>query len=308
MTWRRSALLPSTPLFVVLLALAATGPTTHAADPPAGPTVTVAAAGDIACAADEPATPRSCQQAATAALIEAHRPDAVLAVGDLQYPKGSLEDFLTSYDRTWGAFKSITWPVPGNHEYYGGGSGYFGYWGPRAGDPEKGYYSFDLGAWHILALNSECEAIGGCGADGPQIRWLRSDLAANPTRCALAYFHKPRFSSGPHGSNRAYEPLWRALQGGGVDVVLGGHDHDYERFALQDAQGLPDPDHGMRQFVVGTGGAPQYVVLWKRSNIEVLRARAFGALFLTLAPDSYSWTFRSIQGEAFSDSGATACH
>lgn len=271
-------------------------------------TVTVVAAGDIACEPGAKPTPRACQQQATAALVGRIAPDAVLAVGDLQYPHGKLEDFQKVYAKTWGRFKAITYPVPGNHEYYSGGDGYFAYWGSRAGPPGKGYYSFDLGAWHILALNSNCPAVGGCGPDSAEVRWIARDLAAHPSLCSLAFFHHPRFSSGPHGNDLQMEPFWSALQKEGVDVVLSGHDHDYERFALQDASGRLDAAHGIREFVVGTGGAPQYVVLWRRAHSQALEVGTFGVLELKLRPSSYQWTFRPVPGGTFHDSGTTRCH
>ncbi len=306
----RKPLAALAPVLLVALTLAP-GPAGVRADgPPAtapsADTVRVAAAGDIACPADDPPALRSCQQAATAALVERLAPDAVLAVGDLQYPRGALSDFRTSYDRTWGAFFDITYPVPGNHEYYGGGDGYFAYWGSRAGDPAKGWYSFELGAWHVLALNSNCSEIGGCGPGSAQGDWIRRDLALHPTACSLAFFHHPRYSSGPHGSDDALAPLWRLLLDGGVDVVLSGHDHDYERFAPQDADGNADPS-GIREFVVGTGGAPTYFTLLPRRNSQELRAGAFGVLLLTLRAHGYEWSFEAIAGTGYHDSGTAAC-
>ncbi len=275
---------------------------------PGTASVTVVAVGDIACEPGAAPGPRACQQQATADLTASLHPDAVLAVGDLQYPFGSLASFRAAYERSWGRFKAITYPVPGNHEYYRGADGYFAYWGARAGDPSKGYYSFDLGAWHVLALNSNCPAVGGCGSDSPEVRWIAADLKAHPSLCTLAFFHHPRFSSGPHGNDERMAPFWTALQAGGVDIVLSGHDHDYERFALQDARGRLDPAHGIREFVVGTGGAPQYVVLWRRAHSQALKVGTFGVLELTLGKDAYDWAFRPAAGASFHDSGSTACH
>jgi len=271
-------------------------------------TVKVVAAGDIVCSPGDHPSARACQQVATAALVESLKPDAVLAVGDLQYSHGTADEFRLAYDKSWGRFKAITYPVPGNHEYYSGGDGYYAYWGARAGDPTKGYYSFDLGAWHVLAINSNCPSVGGCGEGSAEVRWIGQDLASHPSQCTLAFFHHPRFSSGPHGNDDAMAPIWRALQEGGVDVVLNGHDHDYERFALQDADGRLDPANGIREFVVGTGGAPQYVVLWRRANSQALSVGTFGVLDLTLRPTSYDWAFVPIPGGTFHDSGSTRCH
>jgi len=291
---------------VALLVAGASAARAHAK--PASAPVTVVAAGDIVCEPGATPGPRACQQQATADLVQRIHPDAVLAVGDLQYPYGSLASFQDAYDASCGRFKAITYPVPGNHEYYRGAQGYFAYWGARAGDPSKGYYSFDLGAWHVLALNSNCPAVGGCGPDSAEARWITADLKAHPSLCTLAFFHHPRFSSGPHGNDESMAPFWTVLQAGGVDVVLSGHDHDYERFALQDADGRLDPAHGIREFVVGTGGAPQYVVLWRRAHSRALEVGTFGVLQLTLRNDGYAWAFRPVPGGNFHDAGSTACH
>ena len=271
-------------------------------------TVTVAAAGDIACAAAEPVTPKACQMSAAADLIEAADVDAVLALGDLQYPKGALEDFKTSYDATWGRFKATTYPVPGNHEYYtADAAGYFAYFGDRAGDPQKGYYSFDLGAWHIVALNSNCDAVGGCSETSPQGEWLKQDLLAHPARCTLAFWHSARFSSGPHGSHAEFRDLWRLLARAGAEVVLNAHDHLYERLAPQTNNAQPSPA-GIREFVVGTGGSSHYPALLPAPNREAISADTYGVLFLTLAPGSYSWEFRGVPGSTFQDAGSGTCH
>src|SRR5437763_7273256 len=192
---------------------------------------------------------------ATAALIE-KIPGTVFAVGDLAYPNGSDLDFKNCYDPTWGRFKDRTRPAPGNHEYHSSGaSGYAHYFGATAGDPEKGYYSYDLGQWHILSLNSECLPAGGCTAASPQGKWLQQDLSQHPAGCTLAYFHKPLFSSGlAHGADPELKPIWQILYHAGADVVINGHDHDYERFAPQDPEGKADPAHGIREVVVGSGG------------------------------------------------------
>ncbi|HKI58332.1 MAG TPA: metallophosphoesterase [Trueperaceae bacterium] len=293
---------------IALLVAALCGTSAFAQTGATADTVTVAAAGDIACEPGSQPSLRACQQAATAKLVQAMHPDAVLAVGDLQYPTGLLTSFQGSYDESWGAFRAITYPVPGNHEYYNLANGYFDYWGSRVGTRDESWYSFDLGGWHILALDSNCPYNGGCQEGSPEVSWIEADLAAHPSTCALAFFHHPRFSSGPHGDNEAMAPMWRALQAGGVDVILTGHDHDYERFALQDADGRLDPAHGIREFVVGTGGAPQYFVLWRRAHSQALQVGTFGVLKLTLQPDAYGWSFVPIAGETYSDSGSHACH
>ena len=200
-------------------------------------------------------------------------------------------------------------PAPGNHEYWtGGAAGYFEYYGAAAEDPSKGYYSFDLGRWHLIALNSNCDEVGGCGRRSAQTRWLRQDLATSRARCTLAYWHHPRFSSGPHGSSAAYREFWRALYAANADVVVVGHDHDYERFAPQNAEGLADSARGLRELVVGTGGKSLYPFDGRAANSEARNATTFGVLKLTLRPKSYAWRFVPVAGGTFTDSGSAACH
>jgi hypothetical protein len=247
---------------------------------------------------------------ATAKLLD-KIPGTVFAVGDLAYPDGTDEQFSKCYGPTWGRFKDRTRPAPGNHEYHSdGASGYARYWGAAAGDPAKGYYSYDLGAWHILALNSECAAVGGCDASSPQVQWIRQDLAAHPGVCTLAYFHKPFFSSGAkHGPDPAMKPMWAALYTAGADIVIGGHDHHYERFALQDPDGHADRARGIRQFVAGTGGKNSHrPVGAPQPNSEVRSGDTFGVLKLTLHPASYDWEFVPEAGKTFTDSGSETCH
>lgn len=270
--------------------------------------MTVVAVGDIACRPGQPTTPLTCQQAATAGLAEQLHPSAVLALGDEQYQSGSLAGFDDSYAKSWGHLRSITHPVPGNHEYADGkASGYYSYFGPAAGQPGKGYYSFDLGSWHLVALNAECGFVGGCGPTDPETRWLRADLAAHPAACTLAYWHQPRFSSALHGADPTYASWWGVLQAAGAELVLSGHDHDYERFAPQDAAGQADPAHGIVQFVVGTGGRDIYPFLQVAPNSVIRRAGLFGVLELTLAPGSYRWRFVTLSGATL-DSGSATCH
>lgn len=247
---------------------------------------------------------------ATAKLIE-RIPGTVFAAGDLAYPDGSDEQFAKCYAPTWGRFKDRTRPAPGNHEYHSdGASGYSRYFGAAAGDPKKAYYSYDLGAWHIIALNSECAQVGGCGADSPQGQWLRQDLAQHPTTCTLAYFHKPLFSSGSsHGNDPEMKPLWQALYAAGADVVINGHDHDYERFAPQNPDGNADPKNGIREFVVGTGGKNSHrSFATPKANSEIRQADSFGVLKLTLHASGYAWEFVPEAGKSFHDSGSGSCH
>jgi len=247
---------------------------------------------------------------ATAKLID-KIPGTVFVSGDLAYPNGSDEDFANCYGPTWGRFKDRTRPAPGNHEYNtDGASGYVRYFGAAAGDPTKGYYSYELGGWHIIALNSECVKVGGCSAASPEGRWLQQDLAQHPETCTLAYFHKPLFSSGAaHGNVPQMKPLWQMLYHAGADVVINGHDHDYERFAPQDPQVNSDPAHGIREFVVGTGGKNSHrIFAAPEPNSEVRNADAFGVLKLTLHPRSYDWEFVPEAGKSFHDSGHGGCH
>lgn len=271
----------------------------------AGPTLV--AAGDIACPPSLPRSRFACHQADTAALVARQHPDAVAALGDLQYETGSLADFRASFDRTWGRFGRLIRPAVGNHEYgTPGAAGYFATFpGGRAGRPGEGWYAYALGSWHIVVLNANCGTVG-CGTGSPQQRWLVADLARHPARCTLAYWHQPRFSSGLHGSDTALAPLWRTLQAAGADVVLSGHDHDYERFAPQDANGRADPRHGIVQFVVGGGGRSLYPILLARPNSRA-RASTFGVLRLTLGRGAYAWRFVGEPGERFHDAGTARC-
>jgi chitodextrinase len=269
----------------------------------------VAVAGDIACPAAYPPSVTKCQQMATSDLLLAMNPDAVLTVGDNQYETGLLDDFQRAYGPSWGRVLDRTFPVPGNHEYDSpGATGYYSYFGTRAGDPAKGYYSFDLGAWHMIALNSECGPVGGCQAGSPQEAWLRADLAAHPAACTLAYWHKPRFSSGKYPSNVAVQPLWQALWDGHADVVLSGHSHHYERFAPQAPDGVRDDATGIRQFIVGTGGRNLQLQLNPPlPNTEARQNTSFGVLKLVLHGTSYDWQFVPTGGGTFTDSGSRAC-
>jgi acid phosphatase type 7 len=245
---------------------------------------------------------------ATAKLL-VQIPGTVMAVGDLAYPEGSKENFAC-YDKTWGRVKSRTRPAPGNHEFHSSGATpYFDYFGAAAGDPKTGYYSYELGTWHIIVLNSECKDVGGCEAGSPQEKWLRTDLASHPAACTLGYWHKPLFSSGSaHGNDPTVKPLWQALYEANADVVVGGHDHDYERFAPQTPDGAADSARGIREFVVGTGGKNHRPFGEPNPNSELRDATAFGVLKLTLKPNSYDWQFIPEAGKSFTDSGSGTCH
>jgi hypothetical protein len=245
---------------------------------------------------------------ATAKLLD-KIPGTVFTVGDNVYPDGTAEQFLDCYGPTWGRHKSRTRPSTGNHDFHSSGaSPYFDYFGAAAGDPKTGDYSYDLGAWHIIVLNSECRSAGGCGPGSPQEIWLKQDLRAHPAACTLAYWHKPLFSSGgSHGNDSGTHAFWVDLYAAHAAVILTGHDHDYERFGPQDPSGKADPEHGIREFVVGTGGKNHRPFVVPVPNSEVRNADAFGVLKLTLHPTSYDWEFIPEAGKSFTDSGSGKC-
>ena len=233
----------------------------------------------------------------------------VYTTGDNAYESGTASEFSDCYDPTWGRYKDRTRPSVGNHEYHTvDASGYFDYFGPAAGDPKKGYYSYDLGGWHIVSLNSMCEHVGGCGATSPMVRWLKQDLASHPKPCTLAYWHHPLFSSGSHGNVPKMKPSWDALYAADAEVVLNGHDHDYERFAPQSPSGAADGARGIREFVVGTGGRELRPFGTVRAHSEIRNAETFGVLKLSLHPNSYEWSFVPVAGKTFTDSGSGQCH
>jgi acid phosphatase type 7 len=234
----------------------------------------------------------------------------VLTLGDNAYQDGTPEEFADCYGPSWGLHKNRTKPSPGNHDYHSeGAEGYFGYFGEAAGESAKGYYSFDLGAWHVVALNSNCEYVGGCGAGSAQVRWLANDLRRNQAVCTLAYWHHPLFSSGEkHGSTPEVKPLWETLYEAGADVVLSAHEHNYERFAPQDPDGEVDPERGIREFVVGTGGKSHYPIVDPIANSEIHNDDTYGVLKLELLPKGYDWRFVPVEGERFTDSGSARCH
>jgi hypothetical protein len=237
----------------------------------------------------------------------------VFTTGDNIYGKGqgTLERYQECYEPSWGRHKARTRPAIGNHDYpkHDVPTDYFQYFGANAGEPGKGYYSYDLGAWHIIVLNSVCDKVdGGCKAGSPQEQWLRAQLAAHPTACTLAYWHHPRFSSGKkHGNDKDVQAFWDALYEAGVDVVINGHEHSYERFAPQDPKGRADPVRGIRQFVVGNGGKSLYDFDTPIENSKVRNNDTFGVLKLTLHPTSYDWEFIPVAGNTFTDSGSASC-
>lgn len=308
---------------VALLAwalLGALAPPASAQLPALGEDPVIAAVGDVACDPESDffngglGDATHCRQKYTAERVMAEDPDAVVVLGDVQYEESQMWKYKRSYDPTWGQMKAITRPVIGNHEYFhADGQEYFDYFngvgaftGP-AGDRDKSYYSFDLGAWHVVALNSVCSRVGGCGPGSPQEQWLRQDLATHPNACTMAVWHHPVHTS----SGKAWpsmEPMWQVLYDAGVDVILTGHAHNYERFAPMDASGAADPVSGIRQFVVGTGGKNLTPRRLDLRATEVFDAQSFGALMLTLRPDGYEWRFARESGGNLDDRGAAECH
>jgi acid phosphatase type 7 len=276
---------------------------TVTSSPPPSDDPVIVGAGDIA----------SCSSSgdeATANLLD-NIAGTVITLGDNAYTNGTATEYTNCYGPSWGRHLSRTRPSPGNHEYNTlNATGYFGYFGSAAGDPTKGYYSYDVGAWHIIVLNSNssCTTIS-CAAGSPQDTWLRADLAAHTNVCTLAYWHHPRFNSGAsHGNNTAVANFWDALYQYGADVILNGHEHVYERFAPQTPAAVADPTNGIRQFTVGTGGASHYTFGTIQPNSEVRDGNTYGVLKLTLHATSYDWQFVPVAGGTFTDSGTGACH
>ncbi|MDI3341718.1 MAG: metallophosphoesterase [Sphaerobacter sp.] len=244
---------------------------------------------------------------ASAALLDGIA-GTVFTTGDNAYQDGSAAEFAECYGPSWGRHRDRTRPAPGNHDYRTrDGAAYYDYFGAAAGDPGKGYYSYDLGTWHIVVINSNCGDVG-CDEGSAQEQWLRADLAQHPATCTLAYWHHPRFSSGKHGSQSKMQAIWEALYDAGADVVLTGHDHNYQRFAPLNARGEVDPEQGIRQFVVGTGGKNLYQIDEPLATTEVYNDDTFGVLRLTLHERSYDWEFIPVAGGTFSDSGSAECH
>ena len=265
---------------------------------------TLIAAGDIA----------SCEEGGdeqTAKLVQSlleTTPATVAALGDLVYPTGKLETYKNCYGPNWGQFLNVTKAAIGNHDYAGGTSqGYATYFGKAAGPNPEHYYSYNLGKWHVIVLNSNCWAVGGCEQGSKQYKWLQSDLEKNQTNCTLAYWHHPRFSSALHGNNNFMQDVWALLADSSVELILNGHDHDYERFAPLNAAGKPS-EKGTREFVVGTGGKNEYPFLITKPGSQIRKTGVFGVLELKLKASSYDWKFVPVAGKTFTDSGSTNCH
>jgi acid phosphatase type 7 len=284
----------------------------------------IAVAGDIACDPDSSSfnggngSSSACRELYTSNLLVNANLAGVLTLGDTQYYCGGYQAFLQSYDPTWGRVKPITHPAVGNHEYLtsggtgcdstnAGAAGYFKYFGAAAGQPGQGYYSFDIGSWHLISLNSNCGSAGGCGATSPQGVWLANDLNAHPSACILAFWHIPLFSSGGRANNNSLA-FWQILYAHHADVILSAHDHIYERFAPQTPQGTLDATNGIREFIVGTGGANHTSLSTIAANSEVRNTDTFGVMELTLHPTSYDWQFVPEAGKTFTDSGSQTCH
>lgn len=286
----------------LLLLAGPTAPATSASSAVV-PAVTVVAVGDIACAPGARVTATTCRQAATAKLAAAQKPNRVIALGDLQYPKGSYSDFVNSYAKSWGALKSVTMPVVGNHEYETpGAAGFFRYFKDR-NPGTGGYFRRVINGWQIFVLNSNCDKVS-CAA---QRTWLDKGLAAYPSTCSIIATHHPRFSSGKeHGSAVSMKPFWQIAYRHHVDIALSGHDHDYERFTPMDPNGIP-VSGGIRQFVSGAGGKSLYAMGTKVPGSQKFLGSRFGVLKLTLRPTNYSWQFIGLGGSVL-DSGTSACH
>ena len=264
-------------------------------------TVTLVGAGDIA----------SCSQnndSATARLL-GRIPGTVFTLGDNAYPDGTAAQFRNCYDPTWGRYKKRTKPSVGNHEYHtAGAKPYFDYFGARAGARGKGYYSYNRGSWHIVVLNSNCDEVGGCGGNSVQGRWLRNDLADNPSDCTLAYFHDPLYASGTSSDAPEVRPFWNILYNWGAEVILAGHAHRYERYAKLTPGGARSTN-GIRQFIVGTGGEPGGAFNGPyHPDMQVMKRNTPGVLKLNLRAGSYTWKFVPVAGETFTDSGTDPCH
>jgi acid phosphatase type 7 len=275
------------------------------APPPGPPPPPPPFAGQVFVGAGDIADCESPGDEATAALLDSID-GTVFLLGDNAYESGKASEFANCYDPSWGRHKSRTRPAPGNHDYYTRrAAGYFGYFGAAAGDPSKGYYSFDLGDWHILSLNSNIPMKAG----SKQEQWVRADLATSQKRCQIAYWHHPRFTSGTDTyTTERSAAIFTALYEAGVEVVLGGHEHLYERLAPQTPAAELDRARGVRQFVVGTGGRYLTNIGKRHPNSEVINNATWGVLKLSLGRDGYAWDFVPVAGSSFTDSGSDVCH
>ena len=266
-------------------------------------TATLVGAGDIAGCSQER------HSSATAKLL-GNIGGSVYTSGDNVQGNGDINEFRNCYDPTWGKYKKRTKPAVGNHEYHTTGARpYFDYFGARAGSPRRGYYSYDLKSWHVVVLNSNCGQVGGCESGSRQGRWLRNDLQNNRSRCTLAYFHHPLQATGTNTPSPQVRPFWSMLHDRGADVILSGHAHRYERHAPMTPGGKRSAD-GIRQFVVGTGGADGGTEIHENQtpNLQVVEVGTPGVLRLSLRADSYAWKFVPIAGKNFTDSGTDRCH
>lgn len=281
--------------------------------------IIVVAAGDISCDPDSSkfnqgrGTAHHCHMLATSDLAVSLKPAAVLVLGDNQYENGALDAYNKSWANNWGRkeLKDITYPSVGNHEYHTpGASGYFDYFGSRAGERDKGYYSFNLGTWHIIALNTgsndKCKPLS-CDQGSAQEKWLQQDLAKNTSSCTLAFWHRPLFTSGLHRGAVETKAFWGDLYQAKADLILNGHSHQYERFLPQDPDGNANPERGIIQFVVGTGGKNLKGFWRNKQNSVVRNSSSYGVLKLDLRDKSYVWDFISEDGRVL-DSGSGLCH
>jgi acid phosphatase type 7 len=246
---------------------------------------------------------------ATARLLDANE-GTVFVAGDNAYDRGTARDFERCYGPTWGRHKARTgFPAPGNHDWETrGAAGYLDYFGSAARPDGSTWYRRSLGSWDVIVLDSECDKVGGCEEGSAQLDWLEATLARRTSRCTLAIWHRPRFSSGKHGNDPEMDAMWRALYAAGADVVINGHDHDYERFAPQDPDARPDAGRGIREFVVGTGGAELRNFDEVQPNSQVRESDTFGIIRLVLSADGYGWSFLPVADRTFSDSGTGSCH
>lgn len=326
LSYRDAGLADGTPYTYRVVAIDGAGQTSGpspeaTATPAAAADPVIAAAGDVACAATDQyynggaGITNNCRQRATSDLLVGAGLAGVLPLGDEQYQNGELANFQQVYGSTWGRVNSVVHPAVGNHEYQtAGAQGYFDYFdgvgqqtGP-AGDRDKGYYSYDIGSWHVIALNSDCSFVA-CAAGSAQEQWLKGDLAAHTNRCVLAYWHHPLFNSGTAGQTTSTRPFWTDLYNGGADVVLNGHQHSYERFSPQTATGAADSAKGIREFIVGTGGMSHGTLSTTQPNSQVRDIQSFGVLRLTLHAASYDWQFVHAAGSGtLADSGSQTCH